>query len=82
MRLVLEHHQPLLDLAVDLDGHDDRGGIHFLGIFHVIEVTRALQFASRDGRDVHEADRLTLAVKAEANLLVAIPGSLERSEQR
>ncbi len=82
VRLVLEHHQPLLDLAVDLDGYDDRSRIHFLGIFHVIEVARALELTAGDGRDVHEANRLALAVETEAHLLIAVPSGLERSEER
>ena len=82
MRLVLEHHQPLLDAAVDLDRDDDRSGVHLFGVFHVIELARALQFAAGDGCDVHQADRLALAVEAEAHRLVAFPRGFEGRQQR
>jgi len=81
VRLVLEHHQPLLGAPVDLDRHHDGGGVHLLGVLHVIQRARALQLAARDRRDVHQADRLALAVEAEAHALVALPRGLERGQQ-
>ena len=54
VRLVFEHQQPVLLLAVHLGGNVDRAGVDLLALVELGEKAAFLERLGADGRDVHE----------------------------
>ena len=82
MRLVLEHHEPVFRFSVNRHGHDDGGGVDFLGNFEVVELAPLLEFPHGEQRDVHQANRFVLAAEFPPQREVAFPRLFDGSEQR
>ena len=61
MRLVLEHDEPFLILAIHIDVHDDAAGVDFLGLVEILELALTAQRLHADDREVHERDLTLLA---------------------
>ena len=74
--LVLEQEQPVLVLAVHVDGHPHGAGVDLFGLVEVLELAGLLQVLGADGAHVHEAHRLLVAAELMADLHVAIEGGL------
>ena len=55
--LVLEEEEPVLVLAVDVDGDLDGAGVNLLGLVEVLELARVLEPLGADRAHVHEAGR-------------------------
>ena len=70
VRLVFEHQQPVLLLAVHLGGNVDRAGVDFLALVELGEKAAFLERLGADGRNVHERLR-TLGSLLEAVDLLA-----------
>ncbi|VWL96079.1 Uncharacterised protein [Collinsella intestinalis] len=75
--LVLEEEQPVLVLAVDVDGHLDGAGVDLLGLIEVGEDPLLLKPLGADGAHVHEADGLLVAAELVAHLHVTVEGGLD-----
>ena len=75
--LVLEEEQPVLVLAVDVDGHLDGAGVDLLGLVEVGEDALRFKPLGADGAHVHEADGLLVAAKLMAHLHVAVERGLD-----
>ena len=75
--LVLEEEQPVLVLAVDIDGHAHGAGVDLLGLVEVLQLTGLLEIFGADGAHVHEADGLLVAAELVADLHVAVESRLD-----
>ncbi len=75
--LVLEQEEPVLVLAVDVDGYAHGAGVDLLGLVEVLELAGLLEVLGADGAHVHEADGLLVAAELVADLHVAVEGGLD-----
>ena len=58
VRFIFEQQQPRFRDAVDVHVDLDRTGVDFFRFVQFVELTGLFQRAHRDGRDIHQADRL------------------------
>ena len=78
MRLVLEHQDPVLRLAVHVHGDAHGAGVDLLALVQVRQQARGLERLGADGRDVHERHGLALTAEDLAQLEVAVIGVKNR----